>query len=242
MKNLNESISPEELIIFQNEYFLIANKPAGIPSQEDLTKDISFNKLLEDFINAPLYVVHRLDRPASGIIVYAKTRRDAAYFSGLLAHNGVQKTYLAAVEGFPKNEEDELIHFLIHNATAKKSIVAKETDKKSRLSKLSYKTLAKGTHYTCLEVSLHTGRFHQIRSQLAGMGHPIKGDVKYGARRSNSDKSIHLHAYQLIFPLNNDDDFITITAGIPNEALWKAFAEINPLILHSKYEIWKNQK
>ncbi|GLR18203.1 RluA family pseudouridine synthase [Portibacter lacus] len=232
----------QDCIIYQDASFLIANKPAGISAQDDLSDGESFHKLLEAFSTKKLFVVHRLDRPTSGVMVFAKKNKAAAHFSKLMAQKGSEKKYLAAVKNAPKEPEGELTNYLYHDTKLKKCFISKEANKQAKIGTLTYKTLTKIENYTLLEVSLESGRFHQIRAQLSSIGSPIKGDVKYGARRGNKDRSINLHSYKLSFHLLYDNELIKLQAAIPNEPVWEAFKEILPEIGENKYEKWKQEQ
>jgi len=161
-----------------------------------------------------------LDRPVSGVVIFAKTRKSAAQLSEMLQKGQFIKKYLAAVQNKPNEEEGELIHYL--NKRNFKAFVSK-TPGNGKLAKLKYKIVGQSDHYTFLEIDLKTGRFHQIRAQLAAMGCPVKGDVKYGARRANKDRSIHLHALSIEFknPLNNKK--LKLSADLPDDPVWAAY-------------------
>jgi len=232
----------QDAIIYQDNAFLIANKPAGISAQDDPSEGDSFHKMLEKFSSKKLFVVHRLDRPTSGVMVFAKKVKAASHFSKLMAEKGSSKNYLAAVQNPPKITEGELEHYLFHDTKIKKAFISKESNKNAKLAKLSYITLTKIDNYTLLQVTLESGRFHQIRAQLSAIGSPIKGDVKYGARRGNKDRSINLHAAELSFPLQYDGEHVKINASVPEEPVWKAFAEILPELNDNKYEKWKAEQ
>ena len=232
----------QDSIIYQDNAYLIANKPAGISAQDDLAEGDSFHNLLEKFTSKKLFVVHRLDRPTSGVMVFAKKVKAASHFSKLMAEKGSSKKYLAAVQKPPPEAEGQLEHYLFHDTKIKKAFISKESNKNAKLAKLSYKTLTKIDNYTLLEVTLESGRFHQIRAQLAAIGSPIKGDVKYGARRGNKDRSINLHAAELSFPLQYDNDHVKINAAVPDEPVWKAFVELLPALNDNKHEKWKAEQ
>lgn len=228
-------------IIFEDDFFLIANKPSGIAAQEDKSEDHSFFHLLTEYCDGNLFLVHRLDRPTSGIMIFAKNKKSAAYYSSLLGTSKIEKTYLAAVNKAPDSKEGVLNHYLFHDSKLRKSFVTNKKNKQAKLASLFYKTIDQSEHYSLLEIKLSSGRFHQIRSQLSAIGSPIKGDVKYGARRSNKDRSINLHSSKLTFPFQHTEESISVNASVPNEPLWSAFAVNNPLILQNNYEIWKNK-
>lgn len=199
------------------------NKQSGIPIQPDKTESLSLLSLAEIYCKHPVYLIHRIDRPASGVAVFAKTKKAIAHLNTLLQERKIEKTYFAVVKNIPENREGELEHFLEKNAKTNKSYVAKKESKKARLAKLSYKVVDSIDNYHLLEIKLMTGRHHQIRVQLASIGSPIKGDVKYGARRSNKDRSIHLHARKMVFSHPVSKKRISLLAPLPTDTIWQAF-------------------
>jgi 23S rRNA pseudouridine1911/1915/1917 synthase len=229
----------QDSIIYQDASFLIANKPAGISAQDDLADGESFHKLLEKFSSKKLFVVHRLDRPTSGVMLFAKKVKAASHYSQLMTEQKSEKKYMAAVQNPPNEESGTLEHYLFHDTKLKKSFISNKENKKAKKASLQYKVLNKIDNYTLLEITLGSGRFHQIRSQLAAIGSPIKGDVKYGARRGNKDRSINLHAYELQFPALYDDEIIRVNAAVPNEPVWQAFVDLLPKLGENKYDKWK---
>jgi len=173
-----------------------------------------------------LGVVHRLDRPVSGVVLFAKTSKALPRLNKLFAeHEKVKKTYWAIVANKPTQESGTLTHWLTRN---EKTNTAKAYDREvpnSKKAVLDYRLIAASERYFLLEIQLHTGRHHQIRCQLAKMGCPIKGDLKYGAPRSNPDGSICLHARYLELEHPVSHEAISITAPVPQEALWRAFCK-----------------
>lgn len=230
-------------VIYEDDDFVIVNKPSGLLTQSDTSLDPdNLFQIFQQNYKHSLYLVHRLDRPVSGIITLAKNQKSASFYSNLIKDGAIQKSYIAIVQHSPDLNSGTLENWLIHDQKKKKAFISDKKIKKSKYSKLSYSEIGKTEHYTGLLVKLHTGRFHQIRAQLAEIGCPIKGDVKYGARRSNRDRSIHLHAFSLEFMLPDGERMISVQAKSPKEVLWDAIAEINPLILQDKVEIWKIKK
>lgn len=227
---MNQHFS-EDQIIFEDNHMMVINKKAGQLVQGDKTGDLSLLELIKDFIkkrdgkpgNVFLGLVHRIDRPTSGLVIYAKTSKALSRLTVMVKNRDVKKTYwaLTAKEMIPKSQR--LVHFLQKNEkTNKATVFVKPTDgaKESILTYTIIKTL---DNYQLLEIDLETGRHHQIRAQLSKIGVPIKGDLKYGAPRSNPDGGISLHARKLQFshPVTKDD--IEIIAPVPqNDAVWKA--------------------
>lgn len=212
-------------VLCKNNQFIAFNKPPGIPVQEDKTGDKSLIQLAEIFSKAWLYPVHRLDRPASGIVLFGKTRTAVRSLNEQFRRRTIRKTYLAVVKHPPPNKEGTLRHFLTKNPRANRSAVVEETEG-SQLSELKYHLRGSSDNYHLLEIELLTGRHHQIRTQLAAIGCPVKGDVKYGARRSNPNRSIHLHAWKLAFrhPVSNEE--VLLVAALPPDPVWDAFQSI----------------
>lgn len=216
-------------ILFEDNHLLIINKKPGELAQGDNTGDVPLIDLLKEFIkirdnkpgNVFLGLIHRLDRPTSGILVFAKTGKALARMNELFKTREVQKTYWAIVEGKPEKQFERLEHYLKKNPKNNKVTVYTKPTSDTKIAILEYKVLGNLDNYSLLEVDLFTGRSHQIRSQLSFIGHSIKGDLKYGAKRSNPDGSISLHARKISFihPVKKED--ITIIAPPPNDSLWK---------------------
>lgn len=216
-------------ILFEDNHLLIINKKAGELAQGDETGDIPLIDSLKVFIknrdqkpgNVFLGLVHRLDRPTSGILVFAKTGKALARMNELFKTRDVQKNYWAIVEGKPEKDFGHLEHYLRKNQKNNKVTVFTQPTPEAKLAILEYKVLGNLDNYALLEVNLFTGRSHQIRSQLSFISHPIKGDLKYGAKRSNPDGSISLHARTLKFihPVKKEE--LTIIAPPPNEKIWQ---------------------
>lgn len=209
-------------VILKNNQFIAFNKPAGIPVQADKTGDKPLLQLAEIYTKSKLFLVHRLDRPATGVVVFAKTKTMVGSLGDQFKGRSVRKTYLAVVKDLPKETEGTLRHFLQKNEKANRSAVA-EAAESGDLSELHYRVLGSSDTYHLLEIQLITGRHHQIRAQLAAIGCPIKGDVKYGARRGNRDRSIHLHAWKLAFQHPVSGEQVELTAALPDDPVWAAF-------------------
>ncbi|MBT7424435.1 MAG: RNA pseudouridine synthase [Flavobacterium sp.] len=217
-------------VLFEDNHLLIVNKKSGDIVQGDKTGDKPLSDVVKEYIkekyNKPgevfLGVVHRLDRPTSGVIIFARTSKALERLNKMLRERTISKTYWAVVKNTPLKEKDSLIHFLKKNPKNNKSTVfTKETDA-SKKAILHYSVIKKLDNYSLLEIDLETGRHHQIRAQLAYIGSPIKGDLKYGASRSNKDGSIHLHARKISFTHPVSKENILVLAPIPNETIWNA--------------------
>ena len=191
--------------------------------QADQTGDPSFLHLAEAYCRHPLLLLHRLDRPVSGVVIFAKTKTAAASLSAQFRDRTVEKEYLAVVQNQPPAESGTLVHFLRKNAAKNITAALPDDQPGSERGELRYRLVGSSERYHLLHIQLITGRHHQIRAQLAAIGCPIKGDVKYGARRANRDRSIHLHAWKLGFehPVTRERE--EVVAPVPEEALWESF-------------------
>lgn len=212
-----------ELVLYKNNQLIAFNKPAGISIQSDKTGDKPFIDLAEIYTNQKLGLIHRIDRPVSGVTVFAKKDKAAAALSEQFRNSTIEKIYWAVTANRPENDEGVLTHFLKKNGRINKSFVCEENDPDGQKAELQYKYLASSDRYHLLEISLLTGRHHQIRAQLAAIGCPVKGDVKYGARRGNKDRSIQLHARSISFthPVSGEREYVE--APTPDLSIWKAF-------------------
>jgi len=224
-----KALQPDQLdIIYEDNHLIVVNKPCGILVQGDSTRDTPLSETIKGYIkikynkpgNVYLGVVHRLDRPTSGVIVFAKTSKALTRLNNQFKEKATKKTYWAMVSSKPPNVEDHLIHYLVRNPKQNKSYAHIKEVPKSKQGILSYKLLKSFTNYHLLEIELETGRHHQIRAQLAAIGCTIKGDLKYGAKRSNPDGGIHLHARKLslIHPTTKED--LSFEASLPKDKLW----------------------
>lgn len=217
-------------VLFEDNHILIVNKRIGDIVQGDKTGDQPLNDIVKDFIkdkykkpgNVFLGVVHRLDRPTSGIVIFAKTSKALERLNKMLREKKIHKTYWAIVKNSPKNKDDTLINYLKKNPKNNKSTAFKNESKDTKKAILHYTIKKKLNTYHLLEIDLETGRHHQIRCQLAHIGSPIKGDLKYGFNRSNKNGGIHLHARKIEFnhPVNKEN--ISIIAPTPNDPVWNA--------------------
>lgn len=220
-------------VLYEDNHIIAVNKTCKEIVQGDKTGDVPLCEIVKAYIkdkyNKPgevfLGVTHRLDRPTSGVVLFARTSKALARLNAMFqSHEQIRKTYWAIVQGAPKLPEARLENYLIRNEAQNKSYIAKPGAKDAKQAILTYKTLTVGEHYSLLEINLETGRHHQIRCQLAAIGCPIKGDLKYGAKRSNPDGGICLHARQIAFEHPVSHEQIMITAPIPDDNLWKALA------------------
>ena len=240
-------------VLYEDNHIIAVNKTCNEIVQGDKTGDTPLSETVKAYIkekyNKPgevfLGVPHRLDRPTSGVVLFARTSKALTRLNEMFkSHEQIQKTYWAIVQGAPKVPEARLENWLVRNEQQNKSYVTtppqrssttvhrtldraelftpQGRDKDAKFAVLTYKTLVRGDNYTLLEINLETGRHHQIRCQLAAIGCPVKGDLKYGAKRSNPDGGICLHARQIEFVHPVSKQNICITAPVPDDALWRA--------------------
>ncbi len=217
-------------ILYEDNHIIVVNKRAGDIVQGDKTGDKPLSEVVKDYIkttynkpgNVYLGVVHRLDRPTTGLVIFAKTSKVLPRLNALFVSKDIAKTYWAIVKNQPKKEQDTLINWLKKNPKNNKSYAYTKEVSESKKAILHYKVIKKLNNYFLLEINLETGRHHQIRSQLSQIGCPIKGDLKYGFDRSNEDASIHLHARDITFTHPVKLEPIKITAPLPKDAIWDA--------------------
>lgn len=217
-------------ILYEDNHLIAVRKRVGDIVQGDKTGDVPLSDMVKNFLkdkyqkpgNVYLGVVHRLDRPVSGVVLFAKTSKALPRLNKMFAeHKGVKKTYLAIVANKPPQPQGTLTHWLTRN---EKQNTARAYDREvpgSKKAVLDYRLLAQSERYFLLEIELHTGRHHQIRCQLSKMGCPIRGDLKYGAPRSNPDGGISLHAWRLELGHPVSHQNIVIEAPLPEERLWQ---------------------
>ncbi|MDO6819195.1 RluA family pseudouridine synthase [Zobellia sp. 1_MG-2023] len=222
---------PKNLLVLSEDNHLIAiNKRPGDIVQGDKTGDMPLSEVVKLYIkekynkpgNVYLGVAHRLDRPTSGIVVFSKTSKALPRLNKLFAEKEAKKTYWAIVKNAPNKSQDTLTHWLKRNPKQNKSYAHSKEVPDSKKAVLEYKVIKKLDRYFLLEIDLHTGRHHQIRAQLAAIGCPIKGDLKYGFDRSNPNASIHLHARKLKFVHPVKKEALEIVAPPPNDPVWNA--------------------
>lgn len=218
-------------ILYEDNHLIAVYKEASELSQGDRTGDITLDEKVKRYIakkyNKPgdvfLGIVHRLDRPVSGVMLYARTSKALKRLNRMFQEREVQKIYWAVTGDRPPADEATIEHFIKKNEKQNKSYVYDHEVKGSRKASLTYKLIGRSQRYYLIEVQLHTGRHHQIRAQLAAIGCPIKGDLKYGAKRSNEDGSISLHARSLAFKHPVTKEEIRIIAPLPENGIWKIF-------------------
>lgn len=221
--------TPDNLnVLYEDNHIIVINKRVGDIVQGDKTGDIPLSEIVKLYLkkkyNKPgeayLGVVHRLDRPTSGLVLFAKTSKALSRLNDSFKNRETQKTYWAVVKNSPPKTEDTLEHFLVRNPKNNTSKAHNKEVTNSKKAKLHYKVIKSLKNYTVLEIDLYTGRHHQIRCQLSAIGCPIKGDLKYGFDRSNKDGGIHLHARQLTFMHPVTKEILTVVAPTPNEVIW----------------------
>ena len=217
-----EDLKISDWILYKNNQLIAFNKPATIPVQPDKTGSKSLLELGEIYSKSTIYVIHRIDRPASGVVLFAKSKKGLARLNAQFQNRSIKKTYLAIVKNVPQKEEGQLLHYLRKNGKTNKSQVFNEPAKGTKEAILNYKIIGKSDNYYLLEINIETGRHHQIRAQLAAINCPIKGDVKYGARRNNKDRSIDLHAWKLSFQHPVTLEEVELVAKTPDSAVWNA--------------------
>jgi 23S rRNA pseudouridine1911/1915/1917 synthase len=216
-------------VLYEDNHLIIVNKAPSEIVQGDKTGDKPLSELIKEYLKEKYHkpgnvfcgVTHRLDRPTSGVVVFAKTSKALSRLNEMFRNGEVDKTYWAIVKNRPPKDEDTLIHYLIKNEKTNKSTAYDSEKPNTKKAILHYKLIAVSQKYFLLEVDLETGRHHQIRCQLAKIGCPIKGDLKYGAERSNPDGSISLHARTISFVHPVSKQQIHVVAPVPNDTLWK---------------------
>ena len=220
-------------VIYEDNHIIVVNKSASEIVQGDKTGDVPLSDMVKAYLkekyqkpgNVFVGVTHRLDRPVSGLVVFAKTSKALSRLNEMFRVGDVQKTYWAIVKNEPKQPEGELGHWLVRNEKQNKSYAHEREVKDAKKAVLRYRMIGRSDNYSLLEVELMTGRHHQIRCQLAKMGCPIKGDLKYGSPRSNPDGSICLHARRISFVHPVSKVQIDLEAPLPEGNLWRCFGE-----------------
>lgn len=218
-------------VVYEDNHIIIVNKSSSEIVQGDKTGDTPLSDRVKQYIkekyNKPgdvfLGVVHRLDRPVSGLVMFARTSKALVRLNEMFKNGEVQKTYWAIVKACPAETEGDLVHYLVRNEKQNKSYAYDQEVKDSKKALLHYKLVGRSQNYCLLEVDLKTGRHHQIRCQLSKIGSPIKGDLKYGFSRSNPDGSISLHARKISFIHPVSKKKIELEASVPEDNIWKFF-------------------
>ena len=218
-------------VVYEDNHIIIVNKRSGEIVQGDKTGDRPLSDIVKDYIKEKyakpgavfLGVVHRLDRPVSGLVVFARTSKALSRLNKMFAEGEVHKTYWAITKNAPRDSEGTLTHWLVRNEKQNKSYAYDQEKPNAKKAILKYRVLSHSDNYSLIEVNLMTGRHHQIRCQLAAMGCPIKGDLKYGAPRSNPDGSISLLSRRVEFVHPVSKETIIAEAPLPADKLWKAF-------------------
>lgn len=226
------SIELENQILFEDNHIIILNKLSSQIVHSDKTGDVSLEEMVKHYLktkynkpgNVYCGLVHRLDRPVSGVVMFAKTEKALVRLNKMMKEHQIHKTYWAIVRNNNIKPKATLVNFLIRNEKQNKTYVTKDTNK-GKYAELDYEVLKKSDNYQLLKVNLKTGRHHQIRVQLSNIGCPIKGDLKYGFERSNKDASISLHARELEFLHPVKKEQIKIIAPLPKDSLWQWFDE-----------------
>lgn len=218
-------------IIYEDNHLIIVNKKNGQNVQPDKSKDISlqdevkkyikekYNKIGEVFVEA----IHRIDKPVSGVVIFAKTTKALVRMNEMMRNHQIEKTYWAIVKNKPVENFGTLVHYIKRDAHNNRSLVFDIQNKDAQKAEMEYKVIAQSHFYFLLEIKLITGRHHQIRAQLGAIGSPIKGDIKYGFKRTNKESGIALHARAVSFvhPVKNEK--VTYYAPIPDDTLWSKF-------------------
>lgn len=219
-------------IIYEDNHIIAINKRVGDIVQGDKTGDAPLSDVIKEYLktkynkpgNVYLGVVHRLDRPTTGIVVFAKTSKALSRLNALFKNRETKKVYRAVIKKSTIAKEGKLKHYLKKNPKNNTSTAHNTPVDGSKEAVLEYKVVEEIDNYILLEILLHTGRHHQIRSQLSAINHPIKGDLKYGYNRSNPDGGINLHAYKLTFEHPVKKELIELTAELPQQNIWEKFS------------------
>ena len=231
---MKTTLPVSQRIVYEDNHLIAVNKLPSEIVQGDKTGDVPLSEHVKAYIkkkyNKPgevfLGVIHRIDRPVSGVTVFARTSKALSRMNEMVKHREIKKTYWAIVKNLPPEPDGKLVHYLSRNASKNKSFVSRKASSGSKEAILYYRLIAESDTYYLLEVDLETGRHHQIRAQLSAMGCPIKGDLKYGFDRSNPDASISLHArsIEFIHPVRKEN--LRITAEPPDDSLWNYFTSM----------------
>ncbi|MFO7869501.1 MAG: RluA family pseudouridine synthase [Bacteroidales bacterium] len=221
-------------VLYEDNHVIAVAKDNNTLVHSDKTGDRTLEDEVKAYIkekynkpgNVFLGVIHRIDRPVSGIVLFSRTSKALARMNELFKQKAISKSYYAIVENIPQKQTDTLTHFISRNTKKNKSFVSQKQTANSKQASLSYTHIGSSEKYHILQVDLHTGRHHQIRAQLAHIGCCIKGDLKYGARRSNPNGGISLHAYSVSFTHPVSKEKLHITAPFPDDTLWNEFRKL----------------
>ena len=228
----SKTLTPTMQVLYEDNHIIIVNKRSGDIVQADKTGDAPLSETVKQYIkekyakpgNVFIGVTHRLDRPVAGIVLFAKTSKALSRLNNMFRNGEVHKTYWAITRNSPQQTEGTLTDWLVRNEKQNKSYAYDHEVSNSKKAVLNYRVIGKSDRYTLIEVQLMTGRHHQIRCQMARIGCPIKGDLKYGAPRSNTDGSISLLARKIGFVHPVSKETVSVIAPLPNDTLWKAIA------------------
>ncbi|PKL13287.1 MAG: RNA pseudouridine synthase [Spirochaetae bacterium HGW-Spirochaetae-8] len=229
-------------VLYEDNHVIIINKLPGELVQGDQSGDKTLADEVREYLkekyhkpgNVYLGIPHRIDRPSSGIVIYARTEKALVRLNALFRDDdGIRKTYWAVVDRVPDQDEGLIVHYVTRDTTKNKTTATKQARNGSQEARMSYRMVSASKSFFLLEIELLTGRHHQIRAQLAAMGSHIKGDLKYGAARSNEDGGIHLHARAVSFMHPVKEKRVTVTAPPPRDAVWDYFASLTPEIKQS---------
>jgi 23S rRNA pseudouridine1911/1915/1917 synthase len=232
---VNKDLIIQEQIVYEDNHILIINKLPSEIVQGDKTGDLPLSEKIKNFLkvrdhkpgNVFCGVIHRLDRPVSGLVIFAKTSKALSRFNELFREKSIEKTYLAVVKNKPPKEKDLLTHYLVKNEKTNMSKAFAGEVKGSLKAQLEYELIASSDNYQLLKIRLLTGRHHQIRAQLSAIGCPIKGDLKYGFNRTNEGGFIHLHSYRLHFMHPVKKEAVTVSCmPITGDAVWNYFKKV----------------
>jgi len=218
-------------ILYEDNHLIIINKSCGEIVQSDPSGDVSLEQTVKDYLKEKydktgdvfLGVVHRLDRPVSGITLFARTSKAQLRLNSMFREKSIRKTYWAIVKDLPPDKTGTLTHYIVRNRKTKRSYAHKTESPDSKKAILHYQHIASSDRYHLLEIDLETGRHHQIRCQLAAIGCPVRGDLKYGYPRSNPNGGISLHARRIRFQHPVKDEELDLIAPVPDDPLWKIF-------------------
>jgi len=221
-------------ILYEDNHLIAINKKSSEIVQGDKTGDKTLPDYIKEYLktkfnkpgNVFCGVIHRLDRPTSGVLLFARTSKGLSRMNKQFKDKAIKKTYWAILENRPEKESDTLVHFLKKNEKQNKSYVSDKNTKGAKEAVLTYKLLASSDRFHLIEVHLKTGRHHQIRAQFSSMGCCVKGDLKYGAKRSNKDGSICLHSRALEFTHPTTQDVIKLKAPLPQNTFWQLFKQV----------------